>query len=360
MLRTPRIRLLFLASLPLVFSAIVMSVVVSEVTERRLQAQSDHFSKTQASYLAMTIAEHLVNHDLLGINVLLSRMLEDSALEFASVYDAKDQLIAQVGRRTNNQSTAFSSEVTFQNTTAGYVQVGFNTEDITAQSHFAVVLVLGFHLALFLFVCGFVLFVGDFAAIWILGPASQNNEPSGELEEPEAGLSPAEPRLAEDHAATILVVKLRPARLMERYRDQFKQGINLYNGKTIEHEGEDLLVCFYGESGRFQSVCAALLLLKLVEQVGPPLKLKIGMHWIADTQEQLAFEKATKHASYLASIDEQTVLVSRTFERELATIADIEYDSFHSSLTPDGEVFQVRRVKNQALIESQALQLLNA
>ncbi|MFT5927981.1 MAG: putative membrane protein affecting hemolysin expression, partial [Candidatus Azotimanducaceae bacterium] len=72
MLSTPRIRLILLAILPIVVSAMVMSVVVTTVTEKRMQAQNEQFSRTLTSYLAMTIAEHLVNNDALGINVLLS------------------------------------------------------------------------------------------------------------------------------------------------------------------------------------------------------------------------------------------------------------------------------------------------
>ncbi|MFT5013756.1 MAG: putative membrane protein affecting hemolysin expression [Dinoroseobacter sp.] len=355
MLSTPRIRLILLAILPIVVSAMVMSVVVTTVTEKRMQAQNEQFSRTLTSYLAMTIAEHLVNNDALGINVLLSRMQEESALDYASVYDAQNQLIAQVGQH-GAASNAFSREISFQDTTAGYIQVGFSSDAITAQSSLALSLVLVFHLILGFVICGFIWFAGDLATVWIFGRQSVDAQPekaSAELES-----EPLEPEIVEDPAAAILVFKIRPARLMDRHREQLKHGITLYGGTPIEHEGDDFLAYFLGENACFQSICTALLMLKVIEQIGPPVKLKVGMHWIAESDDKLAMDKATKHASYLASIDEQTALVSRTFEREIASLTEIEYESFHSSLTPDGEVFQILRVKNQGLIESQALQLI--
>lgn len=356
MLSTPRIRLILLAILPLVISAIVMSLVVTTMTEKRMQAQNEQFSRTLTSYLAMTIAEHLVNNDALGINVLLSRMQEESALDYASVYDAKNQLIAQVGQR-GAAAKAFSREITFQDTTAGYIQVGFSSDAITAQASLALSLVLLFHLVLGLVVCGFILFAGDLATIWVFGRQSIEEKPVKTASEPQIG--PSEPAIVEDPAAAILVLKIRPARLMDRHREQLKHGVTLYGGKPIDHDGDDFLAYFLGENACFEAICTALLMLQVIEQIGPPVKLKVGMHWIAESNDKLAMDKATKHASYLASIDEQAALVSRTFEREIATLADLEYESFHSSLTPDGEVFQILAVKNQGLIESQALQLIH-
>ena len=355
MLSTPRIRLILLAILPLVVSTIAMSYVVTAMTEKRMQVQNEQFSRTLTSYLATTIAEHLVNNDALGINVLLSRMQEESALDYASVYNAKNQLVAQVGQH-DVESNAFSREITFQDTTAGYIQVGFSSAAIKAQSGLALSLVLLFHLVLGFFVCGFILFAGDLGAIWVFGRQSVDTKPRKVRTELESESS--QPVIVEDPGAAILVLKIRPARLMDRHREQLKHGINLYGGVPIEHEGDDFLAYFLGENACFQSICTSLLMLRVIELIGPPVKLKVGMHWVAESNDELAMDKATKHASYLASIDEQAVLVSRTFEREIAALADIEYESFHSSLTPDGEVFQILRVKSQALIESQALQLV--
>jgi uncharacterized membrane protein affecting hemolysin expression len=340
-------------------SVIAMSLVVTVMTEKRMQTQSEHFSRTLTSYLAMTIAEHLVNNDLLGINVLLTRMQEDSALDFASVYDANNQLIAQVGRRGIDQSAVFSREITFQDTTAGYVQVGFSTKSITAQSQLALSLVVVFHIVLGLIVSGLILFAGDFLAIWVLG--RQSVVPIQDSEIVEIGQEHAEVLETQDQSTVILVLKLRPARLIEKHRTNLNRGIGLYGGQIMDHDGDDLLILFTGSNAIFNSACAALLLLSLVELLGPPLKLKVGMHWLSDTSDDVVLEKATKHASYLASIGEQAVLVSRVYVQSIGANehSEIEYDAFHSSLTPDGEVFQVKSVKNQELINRQALHLLN-
>jgi uncharacterized membrane protein affecting hemolysin expression len=348
---TPRVRLLLLAILPLIASVIVMSLVVTVMTERRMQMQSEHFSRTLTSYLAMTTAEHLVNNDLLGINVLLTRMQEDSALDFASVYDANNQLVAQVGRRGTDKSAVFSREITFQDTAAGYVQAGFSTKSITAQSQFALSIVVIFHLALGIIISGLILFAGDFLAIWVLGRRQPGSKLAAEVEEIEQAETPQ----TQDSSAAILVLKLRPARLTEKHRTNLNRGILLYGGKLIDHEGDDLLILFNGDNAIFGSACAALLVLTLIEQLGPPLKLKVGMHWLNDTSDEVTLEKATKHASYLASIGEQAALVSRAYVESQSGQSSSE----NSEIEYDGEVFQIKSAKNQDLINRQALQLLN-
>jgi uncharacterized membrane protein affecting hemolysin expression len=176
-LATPRIRLLVLAILPLIISAAVMSTLVTFSTEKRLTSQSEYFAKTLTTYLAMTTAEHMVNDDVLGINILLTRLQEDEILDFASVYGTNDQLIAQVGRQNPRATAIFSQQVTFQDTTAGYIQVGFNDRTISQHRDTMLALVLIFHLILLFIVAGTILFAGDFVALWIfLSPAKPVEE----------------------------------------------------------------------------------------------------------------------------------------------------------------------------------------
>ena len=355
-LATPRIRLLVLAILPLIISAAVMSTLVTFSTEKRLTSQSEYFAKTLTTYLAMTTAEHMVNDDVLGINILLTRLQEDEILDFASVYGTNDQLIAQVGRQNPRATAIFSQQVTFQDTTAGYIQVGFNDRTISQYRDTMLALVLIFHLILLFIVAGTILFAGDFVAFWIfLSPAKPVEEvgTSDKAEDSEPPL--VEP---EDPSTTILVIKFRPIRLLDKHKVVLEQAASLYNGKLVD-QGDDLTIQFRGDDGVFQSACAALLLLTLIHHLGPPLKIKLGIHWLADMNDEIALEKATKHTSYLASIGEQVALVSRAFEEQLARQSDISSEPFHSSLTPDGEVFQIIQVQNQSLIDSQALQLIN-
>lgn len=355
-LTSPRIRLLLLTLVPLVFSAVVMSALVTVSTEQRLTTQSDYFTKTLTSYLAMTTAEHLINDDVLGINILLTRLHEDKVLDFASVYGTDNQLIAQVGRQDSAVTAVFSREVAFQDTAAGYIQVGFNDHTISQYRDHVLGLVLLFHLVLITLVIGTILFAGDFVALWVFrSPTPQDKEPENSGAETAGGIDVAEPV---DPGAAILVIKLRPVRLLNKYKSRLEQAVALYGGKLSDH-GDDLTAQFHGSGGVVQVSRAALLLLTLIHHLGPPLKLKLGIHWLPDAFDDLELEKATKHTSYLASIGEQVALVSRALEEQLVQEPEITCDPFHSSLTPDGEVFQITRVKNQSLIDSQALQLIN-
>ena len=360
MVITPRIRLFVLAIIPLILSAAVMSTLVAVSTEQRLAAQSNHFAKTVTAYLAMTTAKHLINNDLLGINILLTRLQEDGALDFASVYGTDNQLIAQVGQQSPTATAVISREVTFQDTAAGYIQVGFNDQTITQYQTYLVGLVLLFHLAVALFLAGLIFFAGDFVAVWIFNTPNKTPGTKADLdhEEPAEG-EDASPQQEMDGGAAILVIKLRPVRLLDKHKAKLSQAVSLHGGKLADH-GDDLIVQFQGKQGIFKASCAALLLLTLIRHLGPPLKLKLGIHWLDDMADDLALEKASKHTSYLASISEQMVLVSRAFEEQLSDQTDIGYEPYLSSLTPDGEVFLISRVKNQALIDSQALQLINA
>lgn len=359
LLATPRSRLLALAILPLIFSAAVTSTFVTLSTEKRLVSQSDYFARTLTSYLARTTAEHLINDDVLGINILLSRLQEDRVLDFASVYGSDNQLIAQVGKQDSSATAVISREVTFQDTAAGYIQVGFNDHTITQYRDHVLGLLLMFHLALLLLVTGTIFFAGDFVALWVLRSALPK---SGQGIEPETGTVEETTELpieTVDPGAAIVVIKLRPVRLLDKHKHKLEQAVAFYGGNLADH-GDDLTAQFYGREGIFQASRSALLLLTLIRHLGPPLKLKLGIHWLPDTSDAIVLEKATKQTSYLASIDEQVALVSRSFEEQLADQDDITYEPFHSSLTPDGEVFEIIRVKNQSLIDSQALQLINS
>lgn len=353
MLRTPRIRLFSLISIPVLVSALTMSWLVSAFVEDRLREQHIQAAETLTSYLAMTSAERLVNRDLLGINVLLTQMRDEGSLQFASVYDGTNQLVAQAGQRGVGNTTVVNREITFQDTSAGYIQVGISDALITSQRNLALAVVLIVHSSL-LVAIGLVIFlVGDFVAIWVYGTRHSVDPETSETTDEH------QPIEAEVHgpSAAILVVKLRPTRLTDTHMELLQKAIALYGGAEAEGDGDSLVVYFYGDQGVFNATCTALLLLTLIEQKGPPLMLKVGLHWVDEDDDDIV-EKATKHASYLSSISEQKLLASALFETKLIDDS-IQYEPFHSSLTPDGEVILIHQVTNQDLIQRQAMQLLN-
>lgn len=331
-----------------------MTTSVYMQSKEKLSKQNTHFSRVLTSYLAMTSAQYLVNRDLLGINLVLNRMHKDGVLDFASIYDVNDQLVAQVGQRRNDASV-FSYQITFQDSTAGYIQVGYASSESETLVTNLVITLLGFHLMLSAMVFFLVWFQGDLLAILVL------NKPRVQATDKEQDEELFIPEPVNSEGA-LMVIKLIPSRLTDTHKDLLVSAVNLYGGKVDNHQ-EDLSFQFRQDNATFSASCSGLLTCKLIEALGPPLKIKVGLHWSDDIVDE-PDDQHMKHTSYLASIGEQTVLASKRFidvatEKLSAAPRDgIRYEPYRSSLAPDGEVFEVLLDSNQALIKSQAEQLL--
>ena len=105
-------------------SCAFLTTFIYQHGQSKLDEQSRHYSQALTSYLALTSAQYLLNQDSLGINAL-NKMQREGALDFAFIYDLNDQLVAQVGERSSD-AVVFSDQITFQDSTAGYIQVGYN------------------------------------------------------------------------------------------------------------------------------------------------------------------------------------------------------------------------------------------
>ena len=104
MLRSPKLRLTILCCLPILVSCLVMAIAIPKYSTNKLIEQQNHASKVATSYLALTSAQYLVNKDLLGINVLLTRMQKDGMFDFASIYLTLllDRVVASLFRRRSS------------------------------------------------------------------------------------------------------------------------------------------------------------------------------------------------------------------------------------------------------------------
>ncbi|HJL62047.1 MAG TPA: hypothetical protein QF517_08825, partial [Pseudomonadales bacterium] len=119
------------------------------MTTTRLQDQSNQYSQSICDYLAISVADHLINNDFLSLNILLTELLKEQSFGFASVYDTRDELQAQAGKKISN-SKIFTQQVTFQDSIAGYVQVGFDQQVIQTQIYEALRMSLALHSVLVL------------------------------------------------------------------------------------------------------------------------------------------------------------------------------------------------------------------
>ena len=171
--------------------------------------------------------------------------------------------------------------------------------------------------------------------------------PETETESAEAVIETSEP------ATTILVFKVRPSRLALTYRDKIEKALALYAGELDATEGDDIVIYFDKSDQLFQAICSGLLVLEIFNQANSPITIKAGMHQVSDSQVATDFETAKKHATYLASITEKQLLTSRHV-REIISLSDqYEIQPFHSSMTPDGEVFCIDALLDQDLIDEQ-------
>ncbi|HIG41306.1 MAG: hypothetical protein ABGY96_14565 [bacterium] len=337
---------------PILLSGLISTGLIYSVTQSQLHNQSEQFSQAVADHLAISVTDHLVSKDGLGLNVLLADLLNNNNFDFASVSNASNNLLAQVGKR-NASSRIFTQQVTFQDTIAGSVQIGFNQNVIRSQINKVVILSLAFHglLALILALVGWV--YGDMIYLWIM--QSRSSAPVVGDKGPEAASVAMD--LQQVTSTTILVLKIRPVRLLPEHQHQIDQALTLYAGEPQATGSDDIEIHFNHADQLFQATCSGLLILALFHQLETPIVIKAGMHQI-DRGNTSDFEKGRKHASYLASISENQLLTSRIIREAIASSDQYDLKPFHSSMTPDGEVYCIDGLTNQALIEGQARQLV--
>jgi hypothetical protein len=101
------------------------------------------------------------------------------------------------------------------------------------------------------------------------------------------------------------------------------------------------------------------LILEMFKHTDSPLSIKVGMHQVLDRENKTQFEQAKKHASYLASISEHQLLTSRLIQDHNKQQDLYKSQTFHSSMTPDGEVYCIDALTSQSLIESQAREIMS-
>jgi hypothetical protein len=343
--------LLFLLS-PLLFSALVSSYLIVSIASTELQSQANRFGQGVTDHLAISVLDHLIANDRLSLNVLLAELMKKDNFDYASVLDSSGNLVAQAGRRSPN-SRMFSQQVTFQDSVMGAVQTGFRTDMLNSRINGLLIVCLSAH-ALLIAIVGFLIYCyGDliYLLVALKRSVTTKKTPSSTAE-----IVFDEPAMER----TFLVLKLRPARLLAKNLPKIRQAISLYGGR-VEQVGDDLLVTFDQANQLFQAVCSGLLTIELFSNSN--IQIKAALHQARDVKDNEAVEKARKHTSYLASMAEHSFLTSKQVATLLQT-ADKKSDAekyqltnFHSTMTPDGEVYMITGLENQALIKAQALTL---
>lgn len=349
------LRLSLVVLIPVLSSAVLFTPVLSGYTYGRLEEQGNLIGQAVADQLAFSLTDHLVNRDILSLNVVLSDLVNSGNFDFASVYSADNRLLAQAGQREDSdKQMTFTRDVTFQNATAGYVQVGFDRERLYAGPGLVILISSLVHAAIAIIAVALIFNYRDSIRRWLIHQTGV------------ASHKPAEPeQFASDEINTedteirdvcVLVVRIRPARLLDTWRAKIGRALSLYGGVLTESEGDDISAVFSTHDQVFQAICGGLLLKSMAKRIGPPIKFNGAIHNAPANDSSVA----RKHASYLASITEDMLLTSHRVYSEISSSDKVVLQEFHSSLTPDGEVYSVTSLSesNQKLIDRQAARMV--
>lgn len=354
MLSAPRVKLTIAMLVPILVGGISGTLLLWSWTAERTEARANHFARAIVAQVAVTVTDPLLQEDALSLNVILGDLVRRGDVSFASVYSADNRLMAQAGRRTD-ELQLFNHDISFQNTSAGYVQLGLSRDDIAGETAG----LLSFALSVWLIIAGtiaaFGWLYGDLLYLW-LGGAGSTKRPTDESE-PEADAPEAPEPVAIEQ--TILVIKIRPYRQLDAHFESIMKAIALYGGEAQVTDGDDIIVVFRRAEQLTRSECTARLINALMSRARGNIAVKTGLHQYRSDDDPADIEKARKHATYLASIADGNLLVSRRVFEEADTSHRARFEEFHSSLTPDGEVYLLRHLDGEraALITRQAEQL---
>ena len=352
------LRALSFVLLPILLNGIASSYLIVSTLSKQLDAQTSQFGQAIAVHMAISVADHLASDDRLSLNVLLAELLRSDNFDFASVYNTSNELLAQAGKR-QEPMRMFTKQVTSQDAIMGYLQLGFDQTIISSQIQKVLYLSIGVHFGLAFLLAMLAIVYGDLAYLWIMQSTHRRKDKTQKLKDEPETLEPIiEPEPALDISeVSMLALKIRPSRLLPRYNERIKATLALYNGQLEHYENGDILVYFNKSDQLFQAICAGLLILAIFRRVDAPITIKAGLHQVKDRNITGDFDKARKHTSYLASISDNQLLVSRSTHELIQASPQYNCQAFHGSMAPDGEVFCIDGLTNQALIESQAKQI---
>ena len=330
---TIRLRTILVTLIPALIISSLVTWFVASFAQSILNRESQRFGNTIADQLAITSADYLVNEDALSLNITLRDIGSRGEFEFAAIHDAERNLIAQVGK-PDETHLIFTRDVTLQNILAGHLRLGLKPNKTPVTEIIIATLVIFFALG-----AGFgvvVWFYGDLFFTWIIG-----RDKDGSTE-------PIQQEILHQDICC-LIIRIKPDRLIEAHRDKLANACLLYSGRQETH-GDDIMITFRSGQHIQNSICCALLIKAITELLPGKLSFKAGFD-IGENEEAIR-----KHASYLAGISEQQLLVSqRIYNYHEGLFENVQLADTHHPIVGDGEVFTAE--ESNTLIRNQALQL---
>ncbi len=316
-------------------TAIIVASGFYQHLQLQLRQEQSSYGHSVARLMASQLAQSVVDGDIVSLNVLVTRLTRGEPIEFIAVYDDSNQLLVQSGRESANAET-YSSEITFQDSLVGFVNV--SVSHVSFGGIYVIFMLL-------------ILAAAYVVVVWRLLPGMHQWLDGSETEASEPDV-PSEAPAPEPEGAIqqcFLVIRIRPARHMGSHFEKFYQAAKLYGGVVEQTTSEELLVHFDGPDALFMAACAGL----LIKQIAARLSQRIIFGGTLDMIGEEP-EKMRKAASYLASISEGDLLVARGEE----LISDrVELQSFHHALIDSEDLVKISALKNQDLLNAQAEQL---
>ena len=323
-----------LVSLPL-FAGWLVFFSITQYQGRVVELEQSRFGESSARQLAAQVANHVIEENLLSLNVIVAQLTRNEPLQFVAIYDESNHLIAQSGKeeRTN---ASYTAEVTFQDSLVGRVRLTVSHAEANTQllGWFLLVIATGYSFLVWRFTTSI--------ASWI-NHETQSKPVAFQLFET--------PRQT-DHGPTeecILVVRVRPARHLEQHFDKFFKAANLHGGIVEQTTPEELVIHFDSPDAMYMATCSGLLIQKITAKV----KGKIAFGGTLDLLNEEP-EKIRKAASYLASIAEGNLIAAHCYS---ALSNRVELQPFHHALVDSKGLLRVARLIDANLLNNQANQL---
>ncbi len=365
-----RTKIALLMTTPLLASCILSIFLITSLVSDNQEQQSQLIGDAIAKQLSASVSEYMLAEDRLSLTVLLNELVDEGVFSSATIYGADNHLVAAAGKAVQNNDRVFTAEITYQDSVAGYVHISLAGDRLFLNNLSTILIVLGTNLALILLV-GFYAFniadkltQADSEDTVEAGSESSTNDKSKKgsafsLPIIKARSRPdrkSVPEITDFDDFSLLVLKIRPTRILEELRTGIKKAVSLYEGRIESFDEEEITVLFTHQTDHcFQAACAALVIQSLTREIKYG-ECKAGMD-CGSTIEELS--QARKHASYYASVADNELLVSESVYRDEAVNGKVEITTFHSSMAPDSHLYRISGLidSHQRLINSQAHQL---
>lgn len=333
-----KLRLGLLVMVPALAVGAIAYLSIHFFLGQQLKAHAAEYGEATIVPVAELVAEYVEHENVVALTLLATKLRDETPIESIEIYDAGDGLLARAGRDSGGDS--FSRQLTYQDTTIGRIRITVNAPANQLSPLSLLPPVAGLlAIALILW--------RAFApvAAW-LQAADPGPQPAHQTDpEPEAAVQANAVQVNNGGGDTVLVVKIRPARYLDKHRDTFEEAVRLHNGDTRTVAGQDELVAVF--KSPFESACAGLLIRQLADDL--PGDMAFGGALQASADEPAA----RKGLSHLASIADGQVLANEAIF-QLMPPGQFAFDAFRHALIDTDNMIQVRGLNGSDLIESQA------